>query len=228
MIRCLNLSSRTSVDWRSFCSEVTDFWFSEQESIGGSGVICEVDETLIVRRKYGRGRVLSQVWLFGGIERLTKKRFVVPLLGPLNEGGRRDKGTLLPLIEKYIRRGSVIISDQWGAYNKLDQLGYTHFTINHSENFVDPEHGEIHTQNIEHLWRDVKEWVKRPGIRARFLYQYLARYLFVKAHDEDTLLHHFFVQAAKLYPPQGTRLREPQPIPVPATDDSSDEEDDDK
>lgn len=66
MITGLKISSRTSVDWRSFCSEVTDFWFTEQESIGGPGIVVEIDETLIVRRKYGRGRVLSQVWLFGG------------------------------------------------------------------------------------------------------------------------------------------------------------------
>ena len=222
VITGLQISSRTSVDWRSFCSEVTDFWFTEQESIGGPGVVVEIDETLIVRRKYERGRVLSQVWLFGVIERRTKKRFVLPLVGPLGEAGRRDKGTLLPLIEKYIRRGSVIISDQWGAYNSITDLGYTHYTINHSENVVDPVHGDIHTQHIERLWRDVKEWVKRPGIRSQFLYQYLARYLFVKAYNENALLHHFFVQAARLYPPQGANHREPEP--VPRIDDTSDEE----
>ena len=74
VIKCLKFSTRTSVDWRSFCSEVTDFWFTNQQSIGGPGVLVEIDETLIVRRKYERGRVLSQVWLFGGIERLTKKK----------------------------------------------------------------------------------------------------------------------------------------------------------
>lgn len=152
----------------------------------------------------------------------------MPLVGPLGGAGRRDRGTLLPLIEKYIRPGSVIISDQWGAYNSIKDLGvgYTHFTVNHSENFVDPVHGDIHTQGIERLWRDVKDWVRRPGIRSRFLYQYLSRYLFIKAHEEDALLHHFFVQAAKLYPPQGARRREPEPVPriASSSDDSSDEE----
>lgn len=223
VIKSLDISSRTSVDWRSFCSEVTDFWFRNQDSIGGPGIVVEIDETLIVRRKYERGRVLSQVWLFGGIERVRKKKFVVPLVGPLGEAERRDKGTLLPLIQKYIRAGSVIVSDEWGAYHNLKDLGYTHYTINHSENFVSPKDCEIHTQNVERLWRDVKESVKRPGIRSKFLYQYLARYLFIKAHEEDSLLHAFFLQAAALYPPQGTHTREVTPL---QEEDSSDEETD--
>lgn len=221
VIKCLSITSHTSVDWRSFCSEVTDFWFTNQKCIGGPGIVVEIDETLIVRRKYERGRVLSQVWLFGGIERLTKKKFVVPLVGPLGEGNRRDKGTLVPLIQRYIRAGSVIISDEWGAYNTLKDLGYTHHTINHSENFVNPSDCDVHTQNVERLWRDVKEWVKRPGIRSKFLYQYLARYLFIKAHEEDSLVHEFFVQAAALYPPQGAHKREVVPL---IDDDSSDDE----
>jgi len=52
----LHLSSATSVDWRSFCCEVTDYWFANQEAIGGVGIEVEIDETLISRRKYGRGQ----------------------------------------------------------------------------------------------------------------------------------------------------------------------------
>lgn len=38
-----------------------------------SGVIVEIDETVVVRRKYERGRVTGKkdVWLFGGVERGT-------------------------------------------------------------------------------------------------------------------------------------------------------------
>ena len=143
----------------------------------------------------------------GGVERISKKRFVIPLVGPVGE--KRDKGTLLPLIKKFIRAGSIIVSDRWGAYHTLKDHGYTHYMINHSEHFVDPADCEIHTQNIERLWRDVKEWVKRPGIRSRFLYQYLARYLFVKDQDEESLLHHFFLQAARLYPPPPGAMKAP-------------------
>ena len=173
VVKCLKITRKTSVDWRSFCSEVTDKWFSEQEAIGGEGVEVEIDETLISKRKYQRGRILGQIWLFGGIERISKKKFVIPLN---EEGDRRNKETLLPLIQKFIRPGSVIYSDCWPAYKDISDLGYTHHEINHSESFVK---GQIHMQNIERLWRVIKEWIKRPGIISCYLRQYLSRYLFI-------------------------------------------------
>lgn len=69
----LKISSRTAVDWNSFCCEVTLQWFQNQEAIGGKDVEVEIDETAIARRKYERGRVLKTVWVFGGIERNRKK-----------------------------------------------------------------------------------------------------------------------------------------------------------
>lgn len=75
-VKCLKISTKTSVDWRSFCSEVTDFWFSEQEAIGGANVIVKIDDTLVVHAKYNKGRPLSQIWLFGGIERHSKKNLL--------------------------------------------------------------------------------------------------------------------------------------------------------
>ena len=65
----LNISSKTSVDWRSFCSEVCSNWFLNQEQIGGEGVEVGIDETQLVRRKYERGRLLKDIWLFGSIEK---------------------------------------------------------------------------------------------------------------------------------------------------------------
>ena len=228
----LEISMPTSVDWRSFCSEVTEAWFKNQDPIGGEGVEVEIDETLLTRRKHNVGRCLTQIWLFGGIERTSKKQFLVALNREGGYGTKRDRQTLVPIIVKYIRPGTIIYSDFWKAYNSLGQLpeGYTHRRINHSKNFV---RGNIHTQNIERLWRDVKEWVKRPGIRSEYLSQYLARYLFIKSvPDERRLLHAFFERAALLYPPLGNavhrpvdpRIEEPDSGGEWATDDEAEEE----
>ena len=46
------------------------------EKIGGRGRTVEIDETLIARRKYNRGRLVEQQWLFGGIERETGRFFL--------------------------------------------------------------------------------------------------------------------------------------------------------
>ena len=58
MLECLNISSRTLVDWWSFCWEVTDTWFNNQDSIGSEGVEVEIDETVIVCCKFNWGHVL--------------------------------------------------------------------------------------------------------------------------------------------------------------------------
>ena len=60
-----------------FCLEVTDTCFNNQDSIGGEGVEVEINETVIVRSKFNRGRILKQLWLFDRIEMLRKLRFVV-------------------------------------------------------------------------------------------------------------------------------------------------------
>ena len=179
---CLGLSSRIIVDWRVFCAEVCAKWFDNQEAIGGENIEVEIDETQFVRRKYNRGRLLKDIWLFGGVERISKKRFVVALTGEVGE--RRERATLIPLIFKFSKPKTIIYSDTWAAYRGLEEHNnYVHKVINHSEHFVDPEDPTVHTQNIERLWRDIKERSKRPGVRSKFLHQYLARYLFVTSED---------------------------------------------
>ena len=54
----------------------------------------------------------------------------------------RNATTLLKAIRKHVAPGSIIISDEWRAYNKIkEQSGYNykHSTICHKYNFVDPQ-----------------------------------------------------------------------------------------
>ena len=135
------------------------------------------------------------------MERISKKRFVVALTGEVGE--RRNRATLFPLIFKFIKPQTIIYSDAWAAYGGLEEHNYIHKVINHSEHFVNPEDPTVHTQNIERLWRDIKKWSKRPGVRSKFLHQYLARYLFVTSEDSDAkLLYCFLTLGAQVYPPQ--------------------------
>ena len=206
--RNARIGLQTSVDWRSFCAEVCEKWVGESEPIGGEGVTVEIDETHFVKRKFNRGRVLSSVWLFGGIERGTDKKFIIPLSEPLSEVcKRRDGGTLVPMIEKHVRSGTIINTDCWGAYNQLNERGFEHYTVNHKENFVDPHDKDIRTQKVERLWRDVKEWCARPGNSVKYVHQYLGRYVFLKQVREEQRLHHFLEAAATLYPHRTHRDR---------------------
>ena len=40
---------------------------SNTQQIGGQGKTVQIDETLIFHRKYHVGRMLNQVWIFGGV-----------------------------------------------------------------------------------------------------------------------------------------------------------------
>ena len=97
-----------------------------------------------------------QFWLFGGIERASKKRLVIALKTEDDDPLQRSAAVLLPLIEKFIRKGSIIVSDCWRACSSLSEYVYVHHAIFHSENLVEPEDREVHNQNIERLWRDIR------------------------------------------------------------------------
>lgn len=79
--------------------------------------------------------------------------------------------------------------------------------------------GNIHTQKVERLWRDLKEWLKRPGMKKSHLKHYIGRYLFCTSEeDPDKLLHKFLLQAAALYPP-GSERKTSLPSPPDESDD---------
>lgn len=44
----------------------------------------ESDESQLSKRKYQRRQVLSEIWVFGGTERMSKKSFIIPLVEPVS------------------------------------------------------------------------------------------------------------------------------------------------
>ncbi len=68
--------------------------------------------------------------------------------------------TLIPIIQQYVKERSVVVSDEWAAYRNLSEYGYTHHTVCHKRNYVDPVTG-FHTQAIERRWADAKSYIKR-------------------------------------------------------------------
>jgi hypothetical protein len=65
--------------------------------IGGPGHVVEVDETSVKKKsKYNRGRVHEDCWLFGGVDRTTKKWFGVLVYN------NRTKACLSVYIARYV------------------------------------------------------------------------------------------------------------------------------
>ncbi|WKX95085.1 hypothetical protein Q1695_011943 [Nippostrongylus brasiliensis] len=165
--------------------------------IGGPGVTVQIDETLLTRRKYNRGRVVrSHQWLFGGIEVGSGRAF-------LKLVRRRDAQTLERIICRHILPGTTIASDSWRAYNNLTRLLmlYSHLIVNHRINFVNPTTG-AHTQNIESCWQKLKMMSKiRYGINNKRYVDYLYEFLWRREfRDQEGLFFKFRDTVAIFYP----------------------------
>ena len=176
-IRHLGLSSSTVVDWLNFCREVCMVCIeSKSRQIGGFGYIVEIDESKFVKRKYHKGKPRKcKDWILGGICRETGECFMRIVKN-------RNKDTLLKYIQMYVKPGTVIITDCWAAYKDLKELEgmeYTHYTVNHSETYVDAVTG-AHTNTIEGTWAHCKRACPKLGLRSNFLDGYICRFIWFK------------------------------------------------
>ena len=97
----LGLAESTGVDWDSFCRDVCEITLLENsERLGGEGKTVQIDESKFGKRKYHSGRPM----VFGGIKQDSRKCFLVAV-------EKRDEGTLLPIIQKWIAPGTIIVSE---------------------------------------------------------------------------------------------------------------------
>nr|XP_043870503.1 uncharacterized protein LOC122759618 [Solea senegalensis] len=142
------------------CAAVRRLERRREMRIGGRRAFVAIDESKFRhKRKYGLGRFgktwRRRSWVFGMMEvRRSRRRPVLKLVET------RSRRTLLPIIRKYVRPGSEIISDCWRSYNRLSHDGYIHYQVNHQRYFVHPGTG-AHTQHIERAWRTYKEDIYR-------------------------------------------------------------------
>lgn len=81
----------------------------------------------------------------------------------------------MSIINENILPGTTIISDCWKAYSSLNSEGFTHLTVNHSVNFVDPETG-AHTNTIESTWRALKKSLPKHETTKNMYDTYFAQY----------------------------------------------------
>ena len=121
----------------------------------------------------------DQVWVFGMCD--TSQ---CPALGVMCIVPDRPAATLLPIIQRHVRPGTVIHSDEWAAYRRVQQLNSVaqHSVINHSLHFVDTA-SNTHTQNIEAYWNRVKRIFKRmKGVHSTMLHSYLDVFMWRERH----------------------------------------------
>lgn len=127
----------------------------EKLKIGGPGIIVEIDESKLSKRKYNRGHHVDGVWVVGGVERTAERKLFVV------EVENRNAETLKEIIEEYVIHGSIIYTDCWRGYNFLNNNeNFTHQTVNHSVAFIDPI-TNVHTNTIEGTWSGLKNKIPK-------------------------------------------------------------------
>ena len=193
--RKLESSKETVNDYYNYCREICCYIVEniKPQKIGGPGFIVEIDEAKFRKRKYNRGRVVDGNWVLGGICRETRSIFLIKV-------EKRDKETLIPLIEKYVEKGSTVITDCWASYQCLNDLGYKHETVDHSENFVDPSTGAC-TNLIENRWWCIKRQLPTTHTRAKLFDKHLMEYMWRTLYsDKSNLFENVLYDICKVYP----------------------------
>ena len=93
--------------------------------------------------------------------------------------------TIKPIIETTVGKGSLIYSDEYDIYARLEQWGYAHQTVCHSAGeYARDEDAdgfcEIHVNTIEGVWSLLRSWLRpHRGISQEKLPLYLGFFEFV-------------------------------------------------
>ncbi len=118
-----------------------------------------------------------------------------PVFGILCRGGKVwakvvpdvEAKTLMPLIRRRVKQGSIICSDTWKSYTGIAAKGYVHRLVEHSKGEYSDKHGN-HINGLEGFWGYLKRRLAaKGGIRRIRLPLYLAEYVWRYNHRHLTI-----------------------------------------
>lgn len=96
-----------------------------------------------------------------------------------------QQATIQPLINKTIAKGTLIHTDEYVIYTRLEDWGYDHNTVCHAHGeYARDDDGdgfcEVHVNTIEGLWSLLRSWLRpHRGISQEKLPAYLGFFQFV-------------------------------------------------
>lgn len=129
----------------------------------------------------------------GAPGRGTLEKEKPPIFGMLQRGGRVviqmlanvQQATIRPLIEATIAPGTLVHTDEYDIYSRLEEWGYRHKTVCHGKGeYARDEDGdgfhEVHVNTIEGFWSLLRSWLRpHRGVSQESLPLYLAFFQFV-------------------------------------------------
>jgi len=116
-----------------------------------------------------------------------------PVLGMIQRNGEVvlhllpnvQQKTIQPVLKQTIQVGSLILTDEYDIYARLEEWGYAHQTVNHSAGeYARDDDGdgfyEVHVNTMEGCWSLLRSWLRpHRGISQELLPLYLAFFEFV-------------------------------------------------
>ena len=96
-----------------------------------------------------------------------------PILGLIQRGGQVvlhmlanvRQTTIQPLIAAAVAKGSLVHTDEYGSYARLEAWGYRHKTVCHARGeYARDEDGdgfcEVHVNTVEGFWSLLRSWLR--------------------------------------------------------------------
>ncbi|KAK4883909.1 hypothetical protein RN001_000180 [Aquatica leii] len=188
--RLMNLRLSTVCQHYRFIRDVVSWKLlqvPEMFKLGGVGHVVQIDESVVTKRKYNVGRVVPQVWILGMVDTTTKKGMILYI-------ENRSRQAIIKCILKHVLPGTEIWTDKWRAYDTLSLLDgvspYIHKSVNHSNNFVDPETG-VHTNYIEGYWSRLKKFCRTKNVlQSKLLPEHIDHFMWYELYGKnDTFVH---------------------------------------
>ncbi len=185
--RHLGVTYKTA--WR-MAKQIRLLMQDDGDLLGGSGKPIEVDETYIGGKHPRRLGTSKKSVVFGMVERQGKARAM-----HVRSSGAR---VLLPTIQQNTEAGSLIHSDEWGAYKTLPKLGYSHTTVNHSR--LGFARGNVTTNTIEGFWSQLKRSLDGTyhAVSPKHLQGYINEFVFRYNYRATAVCPVLLERAAKL------------------------------
>ena len=180
VVEKLKISHKTAIKYFKFykrCfSKVVDEYYANHKL--GDQRIVEIDESLTVKKyKHRRGGKAEEIWTLCIAERGTKRyRFCVL-------GKKKTRAEIIPMIEKYVSKGTQIYTDQYSVYLILGRIGYKHYAVNHQHRFSCPFVMDANTNGVEGAFGISKAKFKEmKGCHRNYLQIYLDTFTFRKLY----------------------------------------------
>jgi transposase len=141
-------------------------------------ILCAADDSAVLLG----GEIELDESYFGGHRKGKRGRGAagkVPVFGILERKGivrveavpNVRAETLLGLTVKTVRRGSIVYTDRYQAYDSLMFCGYRHLAVNHKKRFAN---GKVYINGLEGFWSWAKErLIKHHGISPAWFPFYL-------------------------------------------------------